>query len=130
MDSTHNDGKSVVAERFIRTLKSRVYKYMTSVSKNEYMDKLDCKVNEYSNTYHRTLKMEPVDVKDNSYIGFGKENNGRDSKFQVGDHLGISKYKIIIAERHTPNWSEEIFLISKIKSAVPWTYVITDLNGG
>ena len=73
--------------------------------------------------------MEPVDVKDNSYIDFGKENNGKDPTFQVGDHLGISKYKIIIAEGHTLNWSEEVFMISKIKSAVPWRYVLTDLNG-
>ena len=70
MYSIHNEGKSVVAERFIRTLKTKIYKYMTSISKNVYIDKLDDIVNEYNNTYHRTIKMKPVDVKDNTYIDF------------------------------------------------------------
>ena len=69
MYSIHNEGKSVVAERFIRTLKTKIYKYMTSISKNVYMDKLDDIVNEYNNTY-RTIKMKSVDVKDNTYIDF------------------------------------------------------------
>ena len=63
----HNEGKSVVAERFIRTLNTRIYKYMTSVSKNVYMDKLNDIVGEQNNTYHRTIKMKPIDVKDNIY---------------------------------------------------------------
>ena len=67
MCSVHNERKSVVAERFIRTLKNKIYKHMTSVSKNVYIDKLDDLVNEY-NTYHRTLKMKPIEVKDNTYI--------------------------------------------------------------
>ena len=61
--STHNDGKSVVAERFIRTLKNKIYKFMTSISKNIYIDILDDIINKYNNTYHRTIKMKPVDVK-------------------------------------------------------------------
>ena len=68
MYSIHNEGKSVVAERFIRTLKTKIYKYMTSVSKNVYINKLDDIVKEYNNTYHRTIKVKPVDVKDNTYI--------------------------------------------------------------
>ena len=68
MYSIHNKGKSVVAERFIRTLKTKTHKHMTSVSKNVYMDKLDDIVNEYNNTYHRKIKMKPIDVKDNTYI--------------------------------------------------------------
>ena len=68
MYSIHNEGKYVVAKRFIRTLKTKIYKYMTSVSKNVYIDKLDDIVNEYNNTYRRTIKMKPVDVKDNKYI--------------------------------------------------------------
>ena len=68
MYSIHNEGKSVVAERFIRTLKTKIYKYMTSISKNVYIDKLDDIVNEYNNTYHRTIKMKPVDVKDKTCI--------------------------------------------------------------
>ena len=66
---THNEGKSIVAERFIRTLKTKIYKYMTSISKNVYIDKLDDIVNEYNNIYHRTIKMKPVDLKNNAYIG-------------------------------------------------------------
>ena len=77
MYSIHNQGKSVVAERFIRTLKTKIYKYMTSVSKNLYIDKLDDIVSEYNNTYHRTIKMKPVEVKDNTYIDFKKEVNDK-----------------------------------------------------
>ena len=91
--STHNEGKSAVAERFIRTLKNKIYKCMTSISKNLYIDKLDDIVNEYNNTIHRTIKMKPIDVKDNTYINIGKEVNNNDPKFKVGDHVRISKYK-------------------------------------
>ena len=73
--------------------------------------------------------MKPVDVKDNTYIDFKKEVNDKDAKFKVGDHLRISKFKNIFAERCTPNWSEEVFVVSKIKNTVPWIYVINDLNG-
>ena len=72
MHSTHNEGKSVVAERFIRTLKNKIYKYMTSISKNVYVDKLDDIVNKYNNTYQRTIKMKPVDVKSSTYIDSSK----------------------------------------------------------
>ena len=125
----HNEGKSVVAERFIRTLKTKIYKYMTSISKNVYINKLDDIVGQYNNTYHRTIKIKLVDVKDNSYIDFKKEVNDKDHKFKVGDHVRISKYKNIFAKGYTPNWSEEVFVISNIKNTVPWTYVINDLNG-
>ena len=129
MHSIHNEGKSVVAERFIGTLKTQIYKYMTSVSKNVYIDKLDDVVDGYNNTYHRTIKMKPVDVKDSTYIDFKKEVNDKDPKFKVGDHVRISKYKNIFAKGYTPNWSEEVFIVSKIKNIVPWTYVINYLNG-
>ena len=129
MYSMHNEGKSVVAERFIRTLKTKIYKYMTSISKNVYINKLDDIVGEYNNTYHRTIKIKPVDVKDNTYIDFKKEVNDKDPKFKVGDHVRISKYKNIFAKGYTPNWSEEVFVIKKVKNTVPWTYVINDLNG-
>ena len=72
--------------------------------------------------------MRPVDVKDNTYINFGKKVNDEDPKFQVGDYVRISKYKNIFTKRYTPSWSEEAFVISKIKNAVLWTYVIDDLN--
>ena len=128
MSSTHNEGKSVVAERFIRTLKSKIYKYMISISKNVHIDKLDDIVDEYNNTYHTTIKMKPIDVKDNTYINADKEINNKDPKFKVGDHVRISKYKNIFAKGYMPNWSEEVFVIKKVKNTVLWT-VINDLNG-
>ena len=94
-----------------------------------YIDKLDDIVNECNNTYQRTIKMKPVYVKDNTYIDFEKEVNNKDPKFKIGDHVIISKYKNNFAKGYTPNWSEEVFIVSKIKNTVPWTYVINDLNG-
>ena len=127
MYSIHNEGKSVVAERFIRTLKNKNYKYMTAISKNVYIDKLYDTVNEYNNTYHRTR--ENIDVKDSTYIDFEKEVNDKDPKFKVGDSVRISKYKNIFGKGYMSNWSEEVFIISKIKNTFPTTYVINDLNG-
>ena len=124
MYSTHNEGKSVVSERFIRTLKNQIYKYMTAISKNLYIDKLDDIVNEYNNTYYRTIKMKPVDVKDNAYIDFEKEVDDKDSKFKIDDHVRISKYKNVFAKEYMPNWLEEVFVIKKVKNTVPWIYVI------
>ena len=129
MYSTHNEGKSVVAERFIRTLKNKIYKHMTAVSKNVYIDKLDDIVNEYNNTYHRTIKMKPIEVKDNTYIDSIKEVNDKDPKFKVVDHVRMSKYKNIFSKGYSPNWSEKVFVIKEVKNTVPWTYVINDLNG-
>ena len=129
MYSTHNEGKSAVAERFIRTIKNKIYKYMTSISKNVYIDKLDNIVHKYNNEKHRTIKIKPINVKDNTYIDFSKEVNDNDPKFKVGDHVRMSKYKNISAKGYTPNWSQEVFVIKKIKNTVPWTYIINDLNG-
>ena len=126
--SIHNEGESVVAERFIRTLKNKIYRYMTIISKNVYIDKLDDIVNEYNNAYHRTINMKPVDVKDNTYIDFEKEVNDKDPELEDGDYVRISKYKNIFAKGSMPNWSEEIFIINKIENTVPWTYVINDIN--
>ena len=102
---------------------------MTSISKNVYIDKVNDIVNEYNNPYHRTIKMKPVDVKDNTYIDLGKEVNDKDPKFKVGDHVGISKYKNIFAKGYTANWSDDFFEIKEVKNIVPWAYVISDLNG-
>ena len=129
MHSIHNEEKSVIAVRFIRTLKTKIYKCMTSISKNMYVNKLDDIVNEYNNTYHRTIKMKPVYVKGNTYIDSSKEVNDKDPKLKVGDHVRISKYKNIFAKGYTPNWSEETFVINKVKNTVPWTYVISLLKG-
>ena len=128
MYSAHNEGKSVVAVRFIRTIKKKIYKYITSISKNVYIDKLDDIVDEYNNTYHRTIKMKPIDVKGNTYINIDEEVNDNDPKFKVGDQVKISRYKNIFAKGYTPNWSKEIFVIKKFKNTVLWTYVINDLN--
>ena len=118
MYSTQNEGKPAVTERFIRTLKTKIYKYMALISKNEY-----------NNKYHRTIKMKPVDIKNNTYIDFGKKVNDKDPKFKVGNHIRISKYKNIFTKGYTPNWSEEVFVIKEVKNTVPWTHVISDLNG-
>ena len=103
MYSTNKQGKSVIAERFIRTLKNKIYEYMTAISKNAYFDKLDDILNEYNNTCHRTIKMKPADVKDNTYIDFEKEVNDKNPKFKVGDHVKISKYKNIFTKGYMPN---------------------------
>ena len=134
MYSIHNEERSVVAERSFRTLKTKIYKYMTSISKNVYINKLDDIVNEYNNTYHRTIKIKPVDVKNNRYIDStelhsNKEVNDNDPKFKVGDHVRILKNKNIFAKENAPNWSEEVFELKKLKNTVPWTYFINDLNG-
>ena len=100
---------------------------MSLISKSVYIDKLNDIVNEYNITY-RTMKVKPVDVKDNAYIDFVKEVNDKDPKFKVADHIKISKYKNIFAKGCTPDWSEEVFLIKEVKNTVPWTYIINGLN--
>ena len=91
MYSTHNEGKSVITERLIRTLKNKICKYMPSISKNMYIDKLDDTVNKYNNTYHGITKMEPIYVKSNTFIDSSKEINDKDPKFKIGDFVRISK---------------------------------------
>ena len=86
-------------------------------------------MNEYNNAYHKKIKMKPINVKHNTCIDSIDEVNDNDPKFQAGDHVRISKYKNIFAKDYTPNWSEEIFVIKKIKNTVPWIYVVSDLNG-
>ena len=136
MYSTFNEGKSAVAERFIRTLKNKLYKHMTATGKNVYYDVLDDVVNEYNNTKHNTIKMKPIDVGDNTtkssslerkrvYID---EHNEKDSRFKVGDRVRISKFKNIFAKVYTPNWSKEIFVVDKINDTGPYTYNLKDLN--
>ena len=95
MYSTYNERKSVVAERFIRILKNKIYKHMRAISKNVYFDVLDGIVDKY-NTYHRTIKIKPIDVKGNYFAGYNEESNERDPKFKVGDHVRISKFKVYL----------------------------------
>ena len=129
MYSTYNEGKSVAAERFIRTLKNKIFKHMTAISKNVYFDVLDDIVNKYNNTVHRTIKMKPIDVTSDSYAEYNEDSNKKGSKFKVADHVKISKYKNIFAKKYAPNWSEEVFVVSRLKNTVLWTYVVIDLNG-
>ena len=96
MYSTDNEGKSVVAEKFIRTLKNKVYKYMTSTSKNVYIDKLEDIVHKYNNTYHSAIKMKSSDVKSKTCINSNKEINDEDPKFKIDDIVRISEYKNIL----------------------------------
>ena len=96
--STHNEGKSVIAERFIRTLKNKIYKYIASIWKNVHIDKLDDIVDEYNSTYNSTVKMKAVDVNWSSYIDSSKENNNKGTWFKIGDIVKTSKYKNIFAK--------------------------------
>ena len=127
MYTTYNEGKSVVAERFIRTLKNKLYKHMTATGKNVYYDVLDDIVNEYNNTKHNTIKMKPKDVGNNKRV-YIDEHNEKRSRFKVGDRVRISKFKNIFAKGSTPSWSREIFIVYKINDTVPYTYNIKDLN--
>ena len=106
MCSTYNEGKSVVAGRFIRTLKNKIFKHVTAISKIVYFDVLDDIVDKYNNTVHRTIKMKPIDVTSDSYAEYNEDFNKKDPKFKVGDHVRISKYKDIFAKGYTPNWKK------------------------
>ena len=103
---------------------------MTTVSKKVYFDVLDDIVNKCNNTVHRTIKIKPIDGTSDSCAEYKENSNTTKPIFKVGDHVKISKYKNIFAKGYTKNWSEEVFVVSKIKDTVPWTYVISDLNGG
>ena len=111
-NSTHNEEKADIAEIFITTLKN---KYVTSVSKNVYSDKLDDIVKKYNNIYHSTTKMKPVDAKSNTHIYSSKGINDEDVKFKTVDIVRISKYKNIFAKCYVPNWSEDVFVSTKVK---------------
>ena len=112
MYSTYNEGKFVFTERCIRILKSKIYKHRTAISNVDVLNNI---VDEYNNTYYKTIKIMPIDVKNDSFAEYNEESNEKDSKFKVGDHVRISKYKNIFAKGYAPNWSEEIFAVKKIK---------------
>ena len=128
MYSTYNEGRSVVAERFIRILKNKLYKHMTATGKNVYYNVLDDVVNKYNNTKHSTIKMKPIDVGDTNKRVYIDEHNEKDSKFKVGDIVRISRYKNIFAKGYAPNSSSEISIVDKINDAVPYMYNLKDLN--
>ena len=116
MYSTFNEDKSVVAERFIRTLKNKLYKHMTATGKNVYYNDLDDVVNEYNNTKHNTIKMKPKDVKDGNKRVYIDEYNEKSARYNVGDRVRISRFKIIFAKGYTPNWSREIFIVNTLRT--------------
>ena len=129
MYSTYNEGKYVVAESFIRTLKNKTFKHKTAVSNNVYLGVLDDTVNKYNNTVHRTIKMKPIDVTSDSNDEYNEDSNETKPKFRVSDLVRISRYKSIFAKGYTQIRSEEVFIIRQIKDTVPSTYVISNLNG-
>ena len=100
---------------------------MTTMSKKAYFDLPDDSFDKYKNKYHRTIKMKPIHVKPGSYAEYNGYSNSKDAKFKVGDHIRIWKYKNIFAKGYAPNWSEEDFVISKVKNTIVWTCVISDL---
>ena len=126
--STYKEAKPVAAERFITTLKNKIFKHISAVSKNVYLDVLDDIVNKYNNTVHRTITMNPTDVTSDFYAEYNEDSDENDPKSNVGDRVGISKCKNFFAEGYTQNWSEEVFVVSKMKNTVPWRYAISDLN--
>ena len=103
MYSTYNKGNSFAAERFIRTLKSKIFKHKTAISKNFYFDVLHDIVDKYNNPVHKAIKMKPIDVTGDSYAEYHDDFNKKDLKFKAGDHVRISKYKNIFAKRYAPN---------------------------
>ena len=117
--STHNERKIVVAERFIKTLKNKIYKYMTSVSKKVYIDKLVTIVDKYNNTCDRTIKMKTVDTKSSTY-------SNKEPKFEIDGHLRILKYKKIFGKCYNPIWPEQDF--PKLENTILWTYAISNLK--
>ena len=106
MYSTYNEGKSVVAERFIRTLKNKIFKHMAAVSKNVYFDVLKDVLDKYNYTVHRSIKMKPIDITPDSYTEHNEGSKEKDPKFKVGYHVRISEYKNIFAKGYTQNWSK------------------------
>ena len=129
MYSTYHEGKSIVAERFIRTLKNKIFKHMTVIQENIYFDVLNDIVDKYNKTVHKTITVKPIEVTGDYYTEYNEElSNKKNPNFKIGDNVRISKYENIFAKGYTLNWSEEVFIVNKIKNTVPWTYAISDLN--
>ena len=127
MHSTFNVGESVVAGRFVRDLESKIFNHMTAISESVYFHVLD-DVEKYNNS-SQNYENKTNYVTSDYYAEYNENYNEKDPKLKVGDHVIISKYKNNFAKEYTENWSEEIFVVSKIKNSVPWTYVISDLDG-
>ena len=128
ISSTHNEGKSIAAERFIRTLKNKIHKYMTSISKNLYIYKSGDMVNKYNNTYPKKIKMKPVHLKSDTYINFSKKTNDKDPKFKIDGIVRISKCKTIFGNSYFPNWCEEFFWLKKLKKLFRGQFLLVILK--
>ena len=102
---------------------------MTTIGKNVYFNDLDDIVKTHNNTIRNSIKMKPKDNKSNNLTEYIEEFSKKDPIFKIGHHVRISKYKNIFSKGYLPNWSEEIFVINKVKNTVPWTYLINDLKG-
>ena len=113
MYSTYNEGRSVVAEKFIKNLKNKIFKHMTAVSKNVWFDVLGDIVDDCNNTFHRIIGMKPIDVKSDFFADYNVSSNENDPKFKVGDHVRISKHKNFFAKGYSPNLSEQNFVVKK-----------------
>ena len=138
MYSMNNEEKSVTAERFIRTSKNKymniykyIYKYMTSISKNLYIDRLDGIVNKYNNTYHRTIKMKPVEVKPSIYNDFNEKIIRKVLNLKLVVILEYQNIKIFLQKVAFQIYLKKFLWLQKLKILYrgPWTYVISDLNG-
>ena len=114
MYSTYNEEKYVVAERFIRTIKTKIHKYMTTFQKIFIINVLDNIVNKYNNTVQKAIRTKPIDVTDDSYAEYNEHSNNKNPRFKVGDYVRISKYENIFAKGYTPNCSQEVFVINTI----------------
>ena len=128
MYSTHDEGKSVIAERFIKTLKAKIYKKMTANDSKSYLSYLNKLVDQYNNTYHHSINKKSINA-DYSALTEKIETNPKTPKFKASDRVRITKYKNIFSKGYTENWSREIFIIDSVLKTNPWTYKLKDLNG-
>ena len=127
MYSTHNEGKSVIAERFIKTLKSKIYKKMTANDSKSYLPYLNKSVDQYNSAYHHSINKKPTNA-DYSASTEKIEINPKAPKFKVNDRKRIAKYRNILSKGYIENWSREIFIMDFVLKTNPWTYKIKDLN--
>ena len=125
----HNEGKSVAAERFIKTLKNKICKYITSVSKNDHIDKLEDIVNKYNNIYHSTIKMKLVDTKSTHILPLVKKLMMKIRNLKLVILLEYQNIEIFLQKVTLQIGLKKIFVIKKVKNTVPWIYIISDLNG-
>ena len=128
MYSTHNEGKSVIVKRFIKTLKAKIYKKMTTNDSKSYLSYLNKLVDQCNNTYHHSINKKTINA-DYSALTEKIETNPKAPKFKVNDRVTVTKYKNIFIKGYTENWSREIFTIDSVLKNNPWTKKINDLNG-